>query len=140
VAGYLGFVVKKVALGKIFSEYFDFSCQSFRRLLPTHHHLSSGAGKIDHIMVDVQSGFGLTTFQETKRIRIVSELIINLMKVNTIVLVAVVVVVVVVLVVVVSVVVIVVVLVVVAVLVVVIVLCNNVGSTSNGSRICCSGN
>jgi hypothetical protein len=34
----VGFVVDKVALGQISSEYFGFSCQSFRRLLHTHHH------------------------------------------------------------------------------------------------------
>jgi hypothetical protein len=43
----VGFVVDKVALGQVFSEYFDFLCQSsFHRLLHNHHHLSSGAGKI----------------------------------------------------------------------------------------------
>jgi hypothetical protein len=41
---HVGFVVDKVALGQVFSEFFGFSCQfSFHRLLHTHH-LSSGAG------------------------------------------------------------------------------------------------
>jgi hypothetical protein len=43
----VGFVVDKVALGQVFSEYFDFPCQSsFHKLLHNHHHLSSGAGTI----------------------------------------------------------------------------------------------
>jgi hypothetical protein len=45
-SGHVGFVVDKVALGQVFSEYFGFPCQfSFHRLLHTHH-LSSGAGTI----------------------------------------------------------------------------------------------
>jgi hypothetical protein len=37
-SGHVGFVVDKVALGQIFSEYFGFSCQfSFHRLLCIHH-------------------------------------------------------------------------------------------------------
>jgi hypothetical protein len=41
------FVVGKVALGQLFSEYFGFPCQSsFHQLLHNHPHLSSGAGKI----------------------------------------------------------------------------------------------
>jgi hypothetical protein len=36
-----------VALGRVFSGYFGFPCQSsFHRLLHNHHHLSSGAGTI----------------------------------------------------------------------------------------------
>jgi hypothetical protein len=38
------FVVDKVVLGQVFSEYFGFPCQSsFHQLLHDHHHLSSGA-------------------------------------------------------------------------------------------------
>jgi hypothetical protein len=38
------FVVDKVALGQVFSEYFGFPCQSsFHHLLHNHPHLSSGA-------------------------------------------------------------------------------------------------
>jgi hypothetical protein len=45
-SGYVGFVVDKVALGQVFSEYFGFPCQSsFHRLLYNHHQ-SSGAGTI----------------------------------------------------------------------------------------------
>jgi hypothetical protein len=38
------FVVGKVALGQVFSEYFGFPCQSsFDQLLHNHPHVSSGA-------------------------------------------------------------------------------------------------
>jgi hypothetical protein len=41
------FVVDKVALGQVFSEYFGFPCQSsFQQLLHNHPHLSSGAGTV----------------------------------------------------------------------------------------------
>jgi hypothetical protein len=55
-SGHLGFVVDKVALGQVFSEYFGFPCQfSFHRLLNTHHHLSAGAGTVGWILADVPS-------------------------------------------------------------------------------------
>jgi hypothetical protein len=39
------FVVDKVALGRVFSEFFGFPCQSsFHQLLHNHPHLSSGVG------------------------------------------------------------------------------------------------
>jgi hypothetical protein len=42
----VGFVVDKVALEQVFSEYFSLPCQfSFHRLLHTHH-LLSGAGTV----------------------------------------------------------------------------------------------
>jgi hypothetical protein len=35
----MGFVVDKVALGQVFSEYFDFPCQSlFHQILNPHNH------------------------------------------------------------------------------------------------------
>jgi hypothetical protein len=38
-SGHLGFVVDKVALEQVFSEYFGFPCQSsFHQLLRNHHH------------------------------------------------------------------------------------------------------
>jgi hypothetical protein len=44
---HVGFVVDKVALGQVFSEYFGFPCQSsFHQFLHNHHHLSPGAGTI----------------------------------------------------------------------------------------------
>jgi hypothetical protein len=46
-SGQVGFMVDKVALGQVFSEYFNFPCQSsFHHLLHNHPHLSSGAGTI----------------------------------------------------------------------------------------------
>jgi hypothetical protein len=52
-----GFVVDKVALGQVFSEYFGFPCQfSFHRLLHIHHHLPSGEGIIGQLVADVPSG------------------------------------------------------------------------------------
>jgi hypothetical protein len=39
-SGQVGFVVDKVALGQVFSEYFGFPCQSlFHQLLHDHTHL-----------------------------------------------------------------------------------------------------
>jgi hypothetical protein len=64
-SGHVGFVVDKVALGQVFSEFFDFPCQfSFHRLL---YHLSSGAGTIGQILADVPSGLSLTQPQQTKK-------------------------------------------------------------------------
>jgi hypothetical protein len=65
----MGFLVDKVALGKLFSEYFGFPCQfSFHRLLHTHHHhLSSGTGTIGQTVADVPNGLSLTPTQETKK-------------------------------------------------------------------------
>jgi hypothetical protein len=65
--GHVGFVVNKVALGQVFPEYFSFPCQfSFHLLLHTHH-LSSDAGTVGQLMVDVPSGLSLTPPQETKK-------------------------------------------------------------------------
>jgi hypothetical protein len=63
----VGFVVDKVALGQVFSEYFGFLCQSsFHRLLHTHH-LSPGAGTIGKILADITSGLSFTPPQESKK-------------------------------------------------------------------------
>jgi hypothetical protein len=69
MSGHVGFVVDKVALGQVFSEYFGFPCQfSFHRLLHIHHHhQSSGAGTIGQLVADVPSGLSLTPPQETKK-------------------------------------------------------------------------
>jgi hypothetical protein len=41
-SSHVGFVVDKVALGQVFSEYFGFLCQSsFHKFLHNHPHLSS---------------------------------------------------------------------------------------------------
>jgi hypothetical protein len=43
----MGFVVDKVALGQVFSEYFGFPCQfSFHQSVHNHPHVSSGADTI----------------------------------------------------------------------------------------------
>jgi hypothetical protein len=43
-SGKVGFVMDKMALGQVFSEYFGFPCQSsFHQLLHNRPHLSSGA-------------------------------------------------------------------------------------------------
>jgi hypothetical protein len=67
----VGFVVDKLALGQVFSEYFGFSCQySFRRGLHIHHHLSLGAGTIGQLVADVTSGVSLTPPKKTKKTKI----------------------------------------------------------------------
>jgi hypothetical protein len=54
----------------VFLEYFDFPCQFlFPQMLRTH--LSSGAGSIDELMIDVPSEFSLTPRHGTKKIVIV---------------------------------------------------------------------
>jgi hypothetical protein len=66
-SGHVGFVVDKVALGQVSSEYFSFPCQfSFHRLLHIHH-LSSGAGTIVHLVADVPNGLSLIPPQKTKK-------------------------------------------------------------------------
>jgi hypothetical protein len=57
----------KAALGQVFSEYFGFPCQSFHRLLHTHHHPSSGAGTIGQIVADVPNGLSLTHPKKLKK-------------------------------------------------------------------------
>jgi hypothetical protein len=61
----VGFVVDKVALRKAFSEYLGLLCQSFHRLLHTHHPLS-GAGKIAKTVADLPSGL---TPHQTKKLK-----------------------------------------------------------------------
>jgi hypothetical protein len=64
----MGFVVDKLALGQVFSDYFGFPCQfSLHRLFHIHHHLSSGAGATGQLVADVPSGLSLTPPQETKQ-------------------------------------------------------------------------
>jgi hypothetical protein len=62
----VGFVVDKVALGQVFSEYFGFPCQSsFNHSLHNHHHLSSGAGTIGQTVSAVPSGHSVTPLRIT---------------------------------------------------------------------------
>jgi hypothetical protein len=66
-SGSVGFVVDKVALGQVSSEYFGFACQfSFHRLLHIPH-LSPGAGTVGKIVADVPSGLSLTPPQDIKK-------------------------------------------------------------------------
>jgi hypothetical protein len=66
-SGDVGFVVNKVALGQVFSDYFGFPCQVlFHRMLNVHHHLSSGAGTIGQFVADVPNGLSLTPPPGTK--------------------------------------------------------------------------
>jgi hypothetical protein len=47
-SSHVGFVVDKVAMAQVFSEYFGFPYQSlFHQFLHNHPHLSSGVGTID---------------------------------------------------------------------------------------------
>jgi hypothetical protein len=65
-SGHAGFVVDKVTLWQVFSEYFVFPWQFlFHQLLHTHH-LSSRAGTVGQIVADIPSGLSLTPPQETK--------------------------------------------------------------------------
>jgi hypothetical protein len=58
------FMVDKVALGQVFSEYFGFLCH---RLLHNNHHLSSAAGIIGQTVDAVPSGLSFTPPYETKK-------------------------------------------------------------------------
>jgi hypothetical protein len=63
------FVVDKVVLGQVFSEYFGFPCQfSLHRLLHNHHHLSSGADTMGQTVAAVPSGLSLTPPQEPRKL------------------------------------------------------------------------
>jgi hypothetical protein len=63
----VGFVLHKVELEQVLSEYFGFPCQfSFQRLLRTSSS-TSGAGTIGRVVADVPSGLSLTLSQETKK-------------------------------------------------------------------------
>jgi hypothetical protein len=77
----VGFVVDKVALRQVFSEYFGLPRQfSFHRLLHNHHHhhhhqLSSAVGTIGQLVADVPSGLSLTPPQEEEKNPLIPELI-----------------------------------------------------------------
>jgi hypothetical protein len=64
----VGFVVDKVSLGQVFSEYCGVPCQfSFHQLLHIHHHLSSGAGTVGQLVAGVPSELSLTAPQEVSK-------------------------------------------------------------------------
>jgi hypothetical protein len=54
--------------GSGYSEYYGLSCHLLHRLLHTHHHLLSGAGRICQIVPDVPIGLSLTATQETTKL------------------------------------------------------------------------
>jgi hypothetical protein len=55
----VGFVVDKVVLGQVSSEYLSFLCQ-FSFIEMFHSNLSSRAGTIDQLVANVPSGLSLT--------------------------------------------------------------------------------
>jgi hypothetical protein len=62
--GHVGFVAHKVVPGQAFSEFVGFPCQfSFHRLLHMYH-LSSEAGTIGQLVLDVPSELSLDSSQE----------------------------------------------------------------------------
>jgi hypothetical protein len=64
-SGHVGFVVNKVELGQVFSEYLGLLCQvSFHWLLHIHH-LSSGAGAMGQLVAEVPNVLRLTPPEET---------------------------------------------------------------------------
>jgi hypothetical protein len=71
----VGFVVDKLVLGQVFSEYFGFTCQSFHRLLHTHLHQSSEADAIGQILTDVPNKIRVTSPYETEKIKIKTEIL-----------------------------------------------------------------
>jgi hypothetical protein len=65
---YMKFVVDKVALGQIFSEYLGFPCQFLFHLLLHTHHLSSWADARGQLLADVPSRLSLTSPQKIKKV------------------------------------------------------------------------
>jgi hypothetical protein len=66
-SGHVGFVVDKVELAYVYSEYSAFPYQfSFHQLLYTHH-LSPGADTIGQIVADILNGLSLTPPDEKKK-------------------------------------------------------------------------
>jgi hypothetical protein len=66
-SGQVGFVVDKVALERVFSEYFGFPCQSsFHQIL--HHHNQPGQATIGQSVAAVPNGPSWTP-PRTKRIK-----------------------------------------------------------------------
>jgi hypothetical protein len=77
----VGFVVDKVTLGQVFSEYFGLPCQfSFHWLLHIHHPLS-GAGTIGQLVATVSTNNGtmkkISESRESDLTRFVSECILT---------------------------------------------------------------
>jgi hypothetical protein len=67
-SGHVGFVVDKVTLGRVFSEYLGFLCQSsFHQLLHNHHHLPSGGWYKRPVVAAVSSALSLTPLTIIKK-------------------------------------------------------------------------
>jgi hypothetical protein len=64
---HVGFVVDKVALRQVFSDYFSFPCQFSYHLMP-YTHPASGAGTMCQTVSDTPSGLSLTSPQEIQKI------------------------------------------------------------------------
>jgi hypothetical protein len=65
----VGFVVDKVELAQVFSDYFGFPCQfTFHRLLHNHHHLSSGAGTVGQTVAVLPSGLSLAPRKDLSKL------------------------------------------------------------------------
>jgi hypothetical protein len=63
----VGFMVDKVELRQVFSEYLGFPCQfSFHRLLHIHHNLTSWAGTKVQLVANVPSGLSPSSPQEIR--------------------------------------------------------------------------
>jgi hypothetical protein len=66
-SGRVAFVVNKVALKNVFSEYFGFLCLYLHQLNHIRHHQSAAAAVVGQIVTDVPNGFRLTPPQGTKK-------------------------------------------------------------------------
>jgi hypothetical protein len=73
----VGFVVEKMALGQVSSEYFGSHRQSLHQLLHIPYHPPSGAGTIYQIMADFSSGLSLISHQETKINKLLGGLLLS---------------------------------------------------------------
>jgi hypothetical protein len=60
MSNHVGFLVDKVALGQVLSEYFGSPCQFSFHLLLQSHHILSGAGRIGQLVAGAPSGLSLT--------------------------------------------------------------------------------
>jgi hypothetical protein len=69
-SGHVGFMVHKVTLRQVFSEYFCFACQFSFHLLLHIHRVSSGDGIIRQLWADALSGLSLTPHQKKNNLKI----------------------------------------------------------------------
>jgi hypothetical protein len=78
-SGQVGFVVDKVTLGRVFSEYFGFPCQSSFYQILHHYKQLPGAGTIGQSVAAVPSGPSWTTPPTSEKKK---ELGINLLQIR----------------------------------------------------------